>query len=189
MPQYLAPGVYVEEIPGPRTIQGVSTSVAAFVGPCRFGPTSGRPELLTSYLDFGQVFGDAADLDFTDSGQISNYLALGVKGFFDEGGSSLYVVRTFAYNDTGAPEDDHAVATIANPDDGAQALTLRARFPGEAGNMRVTFPLRAGSNALVQTATGPNLTRVHEFDTVWALSGSPATGSVRGVRRDAGTGD
>ena len=61
MPQYLAPGVYVEEIAGPRTIQGVSTSTAAFIGPTRFGPTSGRPELLTSYLDFARIYGDWTD--------------------------------------------------------------------------------------------------------------------------------
>ena len=88
MPQYLAPGVYVEEIPGPRTIQGVSTSMAAFVGPSRFGPTSGRPELLTSYLDFGQVFGDAVDLDLRRQRQRRpTTWPCGVKGFFDEGGS------------------------------------------------------------------------------------------------------
>ena len=58
MPQYLAPGVYVEEIPGPETIQAVGTQTAGFIGPCRFGPTSGRPELLTSFLDFQRVYGD-----------------------------------------------------------------------------------------------------------------------------------
>ena len=103
MPQYLAPGVYVEEIPGPRTIQGVGTSTAGFIGPCRYGPTSGRPQLLTSYLDFGRIFGDAVDLEFEDTGTVTNYLALGVKGFFDEGGTSLYVMRTFNY--TSAPSD------------------------------------------------------------------------------------
>jgi phage tail sheath protein FI len=189
MPQYLAPGVYTEEIPGPRTIQGVSTSVAALIGPCRFGPTSGRPELLTSYLDFAQIYGDATDLNLGDAGQVPNYLALGAKGFFDEGGSSLYVVRTFAYSDTGDPAGDHASTDIANPDDTSQTLSVRARFPGEAGNLRITFTLKAGSNALVETSSGPNLTRVHEFDTVWAISGSPPEGSVQVVRRDAASGD
>lgn len=40
MAQYLAPGVYVEEIPGPETIQAVGTQTAGFIGPCRFGPTA-----------------------------------------------------------------------------------------------------------------------------------------------------
>jgi phage tail sheath protein FI len=199
MPQYLAPGVYVEEIPGPRTIQGVSTSVAAFIGPCRFGPTSGRPELLTSYLDFVSIYGDAADLNL-DSGATPNYLALGAKGFFDEGGSSLYVVRTFAYTDPGNPAADHAAADLPSPGDTpsgpltpsavGSGLTLRARFPGEAGRMRVTFTLKAGGNALVPPPRGPNLTRVHEFDTVWAVDNdSLPGGSVQVVRRDAVTGE
>ena len=32
MPQYLAPGVYVEEVPGTPPIAGVGTSTAAFIG-------------------------------------------------------------------------------------------------------------------------------------------------------------
>jgi phage tail sheath protein FI len=190
MPQYLAPGVYVEEIPGPRTIQGVSTSTAAFVGPCRFGPTSGRPELLTSYLDFTRIYGDAVDLTFEDAGEVPNYLALGVKGFFDEGGSSLYVVRTFAYTSLGTPEADHAVAAVPRATSlPGPTLTVRARFPGQAGNLRVAFTLRAGNNVLVETAAGPALTRVREFDTVWAVSGSLPDGDVYVVRRDPLTED
>jgi phage tail sheath protein FI len=201
MPQYLAPGVYVEEIPGPRTIQGVSTSVAAFVGPCRFGPTSGRSELLTSYLDFVSIYGDAADLNL-ESGTTPNYLALGAKGFFDEGGSSLYVVRTFAYTDTEHPGEDHARADLPDPDDNpSDALTpsdsglmLRARFPGEAGRMLVTFTLKAGSSALVTTPTDANLTRVHEFDTVWVMNNDATPSNdatplgIKVVLRDAVTG-
>lgn len=182
MPQYLAPGVYVEEIPGPRTIQAVSTSTAAFIGPCRFGPTSGRPQLLTSYLDFARIYGDAADLSFEDNGASMNYLALGVKGFFDEGGSSLYVVRTFSYPDTTQVEADHAVA---DADDAT--VQVRARFPGLAGRMRVTFTLRVGNNVLVDRAGTNVLTRVHEFDTVWARTTAPAEG-IFVVRRDPASG-
>src|SRR5690606_3910104 len=48
MPEYLAPGVYVEEVSfRPKSIEGVSTSVAGFIGPTRFGPVGGEPELLT----------------------------------------------------------------------------------------------------------------------------------------------
>lgn len=172
MPQYLAPGVYVEEIPGPRTIQGVSTSTAAFVGPTRFGPTSGRPELLTSYLDFARIYGDAANLTFTDNGTATNYLALSVKGFFDEGGSSLYVARTYAPSDT--PANDNASKAQG-------AVTVRSRFPGAMGAALVTFSLKVGNNV----ASGSTLTRVHEYDVVWATGGAASTGDVYVVRRDA----
>ena len=43
MPEYLAPGVYVEEVStGPRPIEGVSTSTAGFVGETERGPTRPR---------------------------------------------------------------------------------------------------------------------------------------------------
>jgi phage tail sheath protein FI len=49
MPEYLAPWVYVEETSfRPKAIEGVSTSTAGFVGPTRFGPIDGEPELLTT---------------------------------------------------------------------------------------------------------------------------------------------
>ncbi|WP_405868111.1 phage tail sheath subtilisin-like domain-containing protein [Streptomyces sp. NBC_01515] len=189
MPQYLAPGVYVEEIPGPRTIQGVSTSTAAFIGPTRFGPTSGRPELLTSYADFARVYGDAVDLDF-GSGPLPNYLALGVKGFFDEGGGSLYVMRTYNYTAPGTPAQDHGLAVVPRDTPGPAQLSVRARFPGQAGNLRVVFTLRAGSSALTTTADGTKtLTRVREFDTVWGVRQSPDESGVFVVRRDTTTGD
>jgi len=185
MPQYLAPGVYVEEIPGPRTIQGVGTSTAGFIGPCRYGPTSGRPQLLTSYLDFGRIFGDAVDLEFEDSGTVTNYLALGVKGFFDEGGSSLYVMRTFNYTgdpSSPPPKHDHAVGVTGTPSD--PGVTVLARFPGAAGRVRVTFTLQVGNNVLVNTGAGNLLTRVHEYDLVWVVSDPSNPGAPYVVRRD-----
>jgi len=153
MPQYLAPGVYVEELPGPRTIEGVSTSTAAFVGPTRTGPVDGRPELLTSFADYVRIYGDAADLSFGGS-PFTNYVALGAKGFFDEGGSSLYVVRTFTAS--ADPSKDLASATLSS-------VAVTARFPGRAGAVRLTFTLKVGNNVVVSDA----LTRVRQYDVVW----------------------
>src|SRR4051794_39182308 len=84
MPEYLHPGVYVEEIePGPRPIQGVPTSTAAFIGETERGPT--RPHLITSYEDyvrwFGGVFGD------------TKFVPFAVSGFFENGGKRLYMCR------------------------------------------------------------------------------------------------
>jgi phage tail sheath protein FI len=186
MPQYLAPGVYVEEIAGPRTIQGVSTSTAAFVGPCRFGPTSGRPELLTSFLDFARIYGDTNDL-FLGGNQTTNYLALGVKGFFDEGGTSAYVSRVFSYDlpPSALPAENHASFIIpsASP---LPELTIRARFPGLAGQMQVTLTLSTGNSCLVNKGTPTaSLTRVHEFDSVYAVG--PHVQGIYVVRRDQST--
>jgi hypothetical protein len=191
MPQYLAPGVYVEEIPGPEVIQAVGTQTAGFIGPCRFGPTSGRPELLTSFLDFQRIYGDWTDLQFSDTGDMTNYMALGVKGFFDEGGTSCYVCRTFNFTGVPTPSDatywpDYASAEVTSP--GSLPLTLRARFPGLAGQIAVTFTLQVGRNALVTSASPVALSRVREYDLVYAVSGAPAQGALYVVRRDPLTG-
>ena len=58
MPQYRAPGVFVEEIDaGPQPIQGVSTSITGAVGVTAQGPTTGRPVLVTSFAEFQNAFG------------------------------------------------------------------------------------------------------------------------------------
>lgn len=97
MPEYLSPGVYIEEVSfRSRTIEGVSTSTAAFIGPTRFGPVSGEPELITSLADFQRIYGDLENLTFTDQGNPQiNYLAHGVRAFFEEGGRRLFVQRVF----------------------------------------------------------------------------------------------
>jgi hypothetical protein len=58
MPEYLSPGVYVEEIDaGPRPIAGVSTSTAGMVGVTVRGPAEGKPQLVTNFLEFQRTFG------------------------------------------------------------------------------------------------------------------------------------
>ena len=65
MPEYLAPGVYVEEVSfRSKSIEGVSTSTAGFVGPARFGPVGGAPELLTSFEDLPRDGRCVADMWF-----------------------------------------------------------------------------------------------------------------------------
>ena len=99
MPEYVAPGVYVEEVSsGIKPIAGVSTSAAGLVSPARYGPVGGEPELLTSYADFARIYGGADRLAFADgdAGQAyENYLAHAVCAFFDNGGSRLYVTRVY----------------------------------------------------------------------------------------------
>ena len=52
MPNYLSPGVYVEEVEaGSRPIEGVGTAVAAFVGFAAKGPTN-APTLVTNWAQF-----------------------------------------------------------------------------------------------------------------------------------------
>jgi phage tail sheath protein FI len=84
MPQYLSPGVYVEEKEaGSRPIEGVGTAVAAFIGLAARGPFN-QPTLVTNWTQFVQAFGD-----FTEG----SYLAHSVYAFFLNGGGACYVVR------------------------------------------------------------------------------------------------
>ena len=101
MPQYLAPGVYVEEVPSSvQPIAGVGTSTAAFIGqveddvtrPDRPGgsepyelPMAGVPQLVTSWEGFRTRFGDFQ--------QGNRTLAHAVYGFFNNGGTRCWVAR------------------------------------------------------------------------------------------------
>ena len=181
MPQYLAPGVYVEEIPGPETIQAVGTQTAGFIGPCRFGPTSGRPELLTSFLDFQRIYGDWTDLEFTDNGDIAQLHGAGSEGLLRRRRDLLLRVPHLQLH---RPHLRPRLTTTPRPrcptsSPSSPQLTLRARFPGTAGQMAVTLTLQVGRNALVISTSPPayNLTRVH--GTTWS---TPTRGRLRRAR-------
>src|SRR3954447_6553195 len=58
MPTYLTPGVYVEEIPSAKKpIEGVGTSIAAFVGLLPGGPVN-TPMRISNWAQFAKIFGD-----------------------------------------------------------------------------------------------------------------------------------
>src|SRR5262245_51071362 len=91
MPEYLSPGVYVEEVAsGPRPIEGVSTSTAGFAGATERGPV--RPKLVTSWEEYKRWFGGYLP---TQRG----YLPYAAKGFFDNGGQRLFVARVTGTNE------------------------------------------------------------------------------------------
>jgi len=84
MPEYLAPGVYVEEISGgTKPIEGVSTSTAGIVGAAERGPS--EVQMVTSWLEFQRVYG----------GYIPDvsYMTYAAEGFFSNGGQRLFVAR------------------------------------------------------------------------------------------------
>ena len=85
MPNYLSPGVYVEEVStGPRPIEAVGTSTAAFLGVApKAGAHLHEPLAVNNWAQFVREFSsDEAE---------STPLALAVYGFFDNGGSRCFV--------------------------------------------------------------------------------------------------
>jgi len=115
MPEYLAPGVYVEEVPSAvKPIAGVGTSTAGFIGVSAditglWDPSTKAgmpakpsgdaylqtaalsPQALNSWTEFTQKFGDIQ--------QVNQYLAHAVYGFFNNGGTRCWVIRIAAAGD------------------------------------------------------------------------------------------
>jgi phage tail sheath protein FI len=81
------PGVYIEEIPsGVRTIVGVSTSVAAFLGRAASGSINKLPVEVNGIGEFERLFGPVSPVW---------PMSLAVRDFFQNGGSRAIVVRLF----------------------------------------------------------------------------------------------
>ena len=119
MAEYLSPGVYVEEYDNsPRSIEGVGTSTAGFIGLAEKGPVEGAPQLVTNMRSFKQQFGGF--LSEFGYGEY-RYLANSVEQFFDNGGTRCYVMRV-------APKD----AKPASAKKGI--LNVTASSPGAWGN-------------------------------------------------------
>ncbi len=121
MPNYLSPGVYVEEVQaGSRPIEGVGTAVAAFVGLAEQGPFN-EPRLVTNWGQFTGTFGEFIE---------GSYLAHAVYGYFLNGGGACYVVRVGA-------DGSMPVARAELPSDkdpATAAMRVVALEPGPAGN-------------------------------------------------------
>jgi uncharacterized protein len=121
MPQYLSPGVYVEEKEaGSRPIEGVGTAIAAFVGVASDGPFN-QPTLVTNWSQFTSAFGDLVP---------GSYLGQSVYGFFNNGGGACYVVRIG--QDGAAPTARAELTSASEPTLGSYRIS--ALEAGPAGN-------------------------------------------------------
>ncbi len=166
MPEYLAPGVYVEEVSfRSKTIEGVATSTTGFAGLTRYGPvqhsvagvttpTTTEPRLITSFTEFEQVYGGLAQLlvDRGDGQPTSeSYLAHAARSFFLNGGKRLYVSRVFepSAGTTGVASLDLSFAG------GADSASIRARWPGRYGNVLVAVRAVRKGNVAYDHAVAP----------------------------------
>ena len=145
MPEYLAPGVFVEEVSfRSKSIEGVGTSVAAVVGPTRFGPLRGKPEVVTSFGEFARIYGDIQDLNLGGT-TVLNHTAIAAKAFFDGGGKQLFVSRVANY---AAPADGFSSAA-----DAGDNVTFNSRFPGEMGDVTLELDWRDSENLIKSEVT------------------------------------
>jgi phage tail sheath protein FI len=180
MPEYLAPGVYVEETSfRSKSIEGVSTTTTGFIGPARYGPLDLEPEIITSLGEFERTYGDRQQLNFSDATGMDNYLWHAVRAFFEEGGKRVYISRVFRPT---ADDDDGRASGTLPAAGGAGAITIRARFPGEAGNMRVRFDLLVGQNVLGTDENGvARVAGLSNGDVVWMGDTTSPLGSPLGT--------
>ncbi len=161
MPEYLAPGVYVEEVSfRPKSIEGVSTSTCAFVGPTRRGPISGTPEVITSFGEFERMYGGLQNLSFSAANDadpnVTNYMAHAVRSFFDNGGRRLYIGRTFIpRTDAGGTVTSDGIAAVTIVDDGTNRAQFFARMPGSGGNGRLRVFEKRSRATTVTMNTAP----------------------------------
>jgi uncharacterized protein len=162
MPEYLAPGVYVEEVSfRSKSIEGVPTSTTGFAGMTRYGPvqypggpTPTEARLTTSYVEFERMYGGLDVLHAPTAGdERLPYTSHAARVFFMNGGKRLYISRVFTPR--GAPgAEDWGVASRAIPASGTTAV-WRARWPGAYGNVWVeTQVVRSKNIAFVDTNLG-----------------------------------
>src|SRR6266566_5597646 len=141
MPEYLSPGVYVEEVSGGiKPIEGVGTSTGGFIGIAEKGPIvgavyeddlRGQPVFISNPSDFARNFGGFIQGEF---------LAYAVQQFFQEGGTRCYVART---------------AHFGNPSDHNTLTAKRANRPLGGIATTITGGLAAGAtSATLANATG-----------------------------------
>lgn len=149
MPEYLSPGVYIEEIDtGAKPIEGVSTSTAGMLGVTERGPVN-VPILLTSIGDFTRWFGEKLrQVDYSNGPSDPHcYLPHAVEGFFLNGGRRLYLARVL--DDAGATRSTFSLHDRGTPNVSGSTLLLRSA--GEGTGTVATLPL------LYSIHNGPSL--------------------------------
>lgn len=137
MPNYLSPGVYMEEVDrGAKPIEAVGTAVAAFIGYTEKAsdmkngePISllGKPTLVTNWSQFVAKFG----------GFIKGaYLPDSVYGYFANGGSIAYIVSIKTLGEASDPDAATAAKVTVNAegDKPVKLLDFVAKKPGPSGN-------------------------------------------------------
>lgn len=124
MPEYLTPGVYFEFLDtAPPVIRRLRTDITGFVGLAERGPLN-EPVRIESWRQFQSQFGSFVPY---------SYLAYSVKGFFENGGRTCFIVRI------AGTTAEKAKLTLKNKD-GKEVIQINAKNEGIWGN-RISISL------------------------------------------------
>lgn len=150
MPEYLSPGVYVEEFDsGAVPMEAVSTSTAGFIGMAARGSVVGKPQLVTSFADYQRTYGGYLnEAKYGDK----RFLPYAVEQFFLNGGARAFIMRV-------APEDAKPAAATA------AGLTFTAANPGLWGEaIRVIVEPASKAKTQVFDKVADNALKVKSCD-------------------------
>ena len=142
------PGVYIEEVSsGVRTITGVATSITAFIGRARRGPTD-LPVRVQSFAEFERTFGGL---------WLKSLMSYAVQHYFLNGGTDALIVRV---HNGGAPATLTLPAgfalVAASEGDWGEALRVRIDHdtrppePGEAANSLFNISIKDKGTGVVE---------------------------------------
>jgi uncharacterized protein len=150
------PGVYIEELPsGVRSITGVATSIAAFIGWAPQGST--QPQLVLSWSDFNRQFGGL------DSRSLLGYA---VSQFFQNGGSQAYIIRLVDGSTAGNTAKtatlplDPITVSAQNPGDWANSygVVIQQNLPTGRFRLQVVSTSSSGTQAVVESFENLSIT-------------------------------
>jgi phage tail sheath protein FI len=170
--------VIVEEEPRIRNIPALPTAVVGAVGVTERGPI-GQAVLVTSFEEFAERFGG-----FTPNSD----LALAVHAFFQNGGQTMWIVRTVHYSDINTPASKTSTAATATIPTAALVAT-----PGSVlGTVVEPFDLEPGDTLVLVVDGGTPATATFAATAAARESGSAAPfaladGQTLLVRLDGGS--
>jgi uncharacterized protein len=137
---YFAPGVYVEEVDrGSRPIEGISMSVAGFVGfteDVRGDADLFKPILITNWNQYLECYAKPGSDGFTD---FDAYLPFAVQGWFQNGGGRCWVVSIGTKLPGSEAPDPEATATRVLTSSKKPSLSLNLK-PAEAEGDQPALP-------------------------------------------------
>ncbi|HMP41649.1 MAG TPA: phage tail sheath subtilisin-like domain-containing protein [Roseiflexaceae bacterium] len=156
-PQYLSPGVYIEEVDrGSKPIEAAGTSVAAFVGFTEKRPegNNGEPFLVTNWTQYTSAFGGFVP---------GAYLPLSVYGYFLNGGGICYIQSVAVLGNGTAAADAPAAKGVAQLPGKNPQITAAVEVTAQVGGqVAVTVEDGSADDVFKLTVTSGDTTETFE---------------------------